>query len=613
MIMADITLSPTPFPNNFVASSRRFLHWLTSAKVVLSLIMLVVMFYLVIVPLYRMVLTTLTYQDKDVFRVPDAQVGALTLFHYVRMFTSQMSKPYLYDPLVHSLIISFGATGIAFLIGGLLAWLCIRTDMSGRKLINQLALLPYIMPGWTIAQAWTVLFKSRITGGAPGIYEYFVGQSPPPWLSYGPVPIIISSALHYYTFFFLFVTAALMSIDSSLEEAGDLMGASRSRILRKITFPLVLPALLSGFIMTFSKVMGTYGGPALLGVPVKYYTISTMIRSAVSIGDKADGFVLAITLIMFSMVNIYINQRLVGTRRSYETIGGRGFMAKATKLRNWKGILTIVVVVFQILVIVLPLGLLLFDTFMLRSGVYSLDNLTLHNWIGESLKSINNGSPGVLRNPKVYSYAWNSIRLSIWTAFFTALLGVILGYAIVKGRGTRLAKLVEQLAFIPYVIPGIAFGAVYISMFARQVGPIPPLYGTFALLVIVSVGKHIPYSSRTGVSAMLQVGHELEEAAQIAGANLWRRFKSIIFPLTSSGFVSGFLLTFITTMRELSLIILLVTPSTMVLATQTMRYKENGDDQLANAVIIILIVLVTIGNFLIGKFRGGSLKAGLGM
>ena len=112
---------------------------------------------------------------------------------------------------------------------------------------------------------------------------------------------------------------------------------------------------------------------------------------------------------------------------------------------------------------------------------------------------------------------------------------------------------------------------------------------------------------------MLQVGHELEEAAQIAGANLWRRFKSIIFPLTSSGFVSGFLLTFITTMRELSLIILLVTPSTMVLATQTMRYKENGDDQLANAVIIILIVLVTIGNFLIGKFRGGSLKAGLGM
>jgi iron(III) transport system permease protein len=611
--MTNVTLTQQPFSQRFVASSRRFLRWLTSTRVILSLIMLVLLFYMVIVPLYRMLEITFTYQDKDIFRVPDAEIGEFTFFHYIRMLTSEYSKPYLRDPLVHSMEISFGATALAFAIGGLLAWLCIRTDMPGRKMINQLALLPYIMPGWTIAQAWTVLFKSRITGGLPGVFEFVVGQSPPPWLSYGPVPIMISSALHYYTFFFLFVSAALMSIDSNLEEAGDLMGASRTRILRKITFPLVLPALLSGFIMTFSKVMGTYGGPALLGVPIKYYTISTMIRSAINIGDKADGFVLAITLILFAMVNIFINQKLVGTRKSYETIGGRGFVAQQTKLRNMKGFLTTLVIVFQVLVIVLPLGLLLYDTFVLVPGNYSLDNLTLHNWIGESVKGINNGSPGVLRNPKIYAYAWNSIRLAIWTALFTALLGVILGYAIVKGRGTRLAKLVEQLAFIPYVIPGIAFGAVYIAMFAKQMGPIPPLYGTFALLVVVSVAKHIPYSSRSGVSAQLQVGRELEEAAEVSGANFWQRFKSIIFPLTSSGFVSGFLLTFITTMRELSLIILLVTPSTMVLATQTMRYKENGDDQMANAVIIILIVICTIGNFAIGKFRGGSLKKGLGM
>ena len=284
-----------------------------------------------------------------------------------------------------------------------------------------------------------------------------------------------------------------------------------------------------------------------------------------------------------------------------------------SKLRQWKGVLTALVIVFQVAVIVLPLGLLIFDTFMLKPGIYSLDNLTLHNWIGESVKTINNGTPGVLRNPKVYEYGWNSIRLSIWTAFATALLGVILGYAIVKGRGTRLAKLVEQLAFIPYVIPGIAFGAVYISMFARKMGPIPPLYGTFALLVVVSVAKHIPYSSRTGVSAMLQVGHELEEAAMLAGANVWRRFRKIIFPLTSSGFVSGFLLTFITTMRELSLIILLVTRDTQLLASLTMKYIEAGRDQMGNIVVLILVAITITGNAIIGRFTGGSLKKGLGM
>jgi len=308
-----------------------------------------------------------------------------------------------------------------------------------------------------------------------------------------------------------------------------------------------------------------------------------------------------------------LNQRLVGTRKSYETIGGRGFMAQKVKLRNFKSLLTAVMIVFQFIIAVMPLVLLLWSTFMMRTGNYSISNFTLAHWIGQSDLSINNGEPGVLLNPRIYLGAWNSIKLSVLTALFTAVLGVILGYAIVKGRGTRISKLVEQLSFIPYVIPGIAFGAVYISMFTKPVGPIPALYGTFALLVVVSVAKHIPYSARSGVSAMLQVSKELEEAAAISGAGSWQRFKRIIFPLTSTGFVSGFLLTFITTMRELSLIILLVTPSTQVLASMTMRYIENGNEQQANAVIIVLIALVLVGNFIISRFRGGSLKKGLGM
>ncbi len=470
------------------------------------------------------------------------------------------------------------------------------------------------MPSWTLAQAWLVFFKSTsFSGGTPGVFEYFFKVPPPTWLSYGPVPIIICSALHYYTFFFLFVSAALMSIDSSLEEAGELMGASRWRILRKITLPLVVPAILSGFIMTFSKVLGTFGGPNILGTPIRYYVVATMIRGSMGVGDKADGFVLAIVLIMFSIITITINQKLIGTRRSYETIGGRGFMAQLSKLGKARNFMFVMAIIFQIMVIVIPLGLLIWSTLMLQDGNFSISNLSLQHWIGERGTKYNHGEPGVLLNPKIWRTAWNSIRLSLWTALFTALLGVILGYAIVKGRGTRLSKLVEQLAYIPYVIPGIAFGAVYIAMFVKPLGPIPALYGTFALLVVVSVAKHIPYSSRSGVSAMMQVGRELEEASQIAGAGFFQRFKQIIFPLTSAGFVAGFLLTFITTMRELSLIILLVTPQTQVLASQTMFYIENGDGQMANVVILILISITLVGNFIIGRFRGGSLKKGLGM
>jgi iron(III) transport system permease protein len=575
--------------------------------------MLVLMFYMVIIPLYKLLQTTFTWQLVDASRIPGAVEGEFTLFHWIRMLTGIFGRIYTYTPLTHSMTIAIGTVVLSLLIGGSLAWLVVRTDMPGRKLVNQLAVLPYIMPSWTLAQAWLVLFKNRTTGGAPGMFEAIVGMSPPDWLSYGPVPIIICCALHYYTFFFLFVSAALMSIDSNLEEAGELMGANRWRILRKITLPLVLPALLSGFIMTFSKVMGTFGGPNILGSPIRYYVVATMIRGSLAAGDKADAFVLAIVLILFAMVTISLNQRLTGTRRSYETIGGRGFVANQSKLRSLKKVFFTGVIIFQLLVLVVPLGLLTYDTFLLRTGDYSFSNLTLQNWIGQPNPLYNDGEPGVLLNPRVYKTAWNSIRLAIITAFFTALLGVLLGYAIVKGRGTRLAKLVDQLAYIPYVIPGIAFGAVYIAMFARKIGPLPSLYGTFALLVVVSVAKHIPYSSRSGVSAMMQVGHELEEAAQVAGANVWQRFRRVIFPLTLSGFVSGFLLTFITTMRELSLIILLVTRDTQLLASLTMKYIEAGRDQMGNIVVLILVLITVVGNSLIGRFTGGSLKKGLGM
>ncbi len=320
--------------------------------------MLVLMFYMVIIPLYRMVATTVTYQAHDLTQVPGAEVGKLTAYHYVRMLTGVLGKIYTYTPLQHSLTIATGATLLALLIGGSLAWLVVRTDMPGRKLINQLAVIPYIMPSWTLAQAWLVFFKNRLSGGTPGVYECLTGQGPPNWLSYGPVPIIICCALHYYTFFFLFVSAALMSIDSNLEEAGELAGASRWRILRKITFPLVMPAILSGFIMTFSKVMGTFGGPNILGIQVKYYVVATMIRASIAIGDKADAFVLAIVLVLFSMTIIWLNQRLVGTRKSYETIGGRGFVAQVSKLGRMKRAVMIGAIIFQILVIVVPLGLL---------------------------------------------------------------------------------------------------------------------------------------------------------------------------------------------------------------------------------------------------------------
>jgi len=393
------------------------------------------MFYMVVIPLYRMIVTTITVQENDLRSIQGATVGAFTSYHWLRMLFGKIAELMTYGPLVHSLTISLGATALALIIGGGMAWLVVRTDIPGRNIIHTLATVPYIMPSWTIALAWKVLFKTTaVSGGTPGLFEFFTGSPPPVWLSNGAVPIIISSGLHYYTFFFLFVSAALLSIDSSLEEAGELSGASRWRILRKITFPLVLPAIASGFIMTFSKTMGTFGGPNVLGVPVGYYTLSTMLRSNTGIGNYGDAFVTAIVLILFSMTTIMLNQKIIGTRKSYETIGGRGFMSQKTKLRGWRPFFIALVVVVQFTIAIVPLITLIYSTFMLRTGDYSLSNFTLAHWIGQSDLAINNGEPGVLLNKRIYLGAWNSIKLALWTSFIGGIIGVILGYLMYYGQ-----------------------------------------------------------------------------------------------------------------------------------------------------------------------------------
>ena len=164
--------------DKWMARFRRFLRWITTPHVILSFIMLLTMIYLVIIPLYRMLMTTITVSDSDLRMIKDGVVGEFTWFHWVRMLTSKIAKLMTYEPLLHSLTISFGATGLALVIGGLMAWMVVRTDMPGRNIIHTLATIPYIMPSWTIAMAWTVMFKTTAkSGGTPGVLEFLTGDT----------------------------------------------------------------------------------------------------------------------------------------------------------------------------------------------------------------------------------------------------------------------------------------------------------------------------------------------------------------------------------------------------------------------------------------------------
>ena len=581
---------------------------------VLSVCFIVLLAYLVVVPLFMMIQETFIVHPLERFQIPGSKVNDFTLAHWYRFFISESAYTFFYRPLVNTLIISFGLSFLALLIGGALAWLVVRTDMPLKDTISNWAVVPYILPSWTLALAWISLFKNDRIGGEKGIVSALTGFEPPDWFAYGLFPITITLALHYFPFAFLLIGGALRNIDAQLEESASLVGAGRLAIIRRITIPLIVPSIMAAFLLSFARGLGTFGTPAFLGGPVREFVLSTSLYGNL-IGQRPGlGYLAALVMIVIGMLVLYMDHRMVGARKSFVTVAGKGARLGLIELGRWRWALAGFILFFLFSVIVVPLVALAIDTVMMIPGVYSWENLTLHYWIGEASYSIGlgTGEAGILKNPQILSALKNTFSLAFVVAVVTCLMGILVGYAIVKRRGTFISKCLDQISFLPYLIPSIALGATLLAMFAVPRGPIPSLHGSFLLLVIVCSISALPYAVKAGISAMRQIGGELEEAALMAGAGWWTRMRKIIVPIQKSTYFAGMLLPFISVTRELSLVILLVTPTTQLATTISLLFTDRGWYPYTNGIVFILTLVVVGCTVLSRRVMGTSLAKGLG-
>ena len=581
---------------------------------VLAVVFLVVLGYLVIVPLGLMLAETFVVHPLERFQIPGASVGDTTLAHWERTFVGESSYAFFYRPLLNTLTISFGLSILALLIGGTLAWLVVRTDLPLKGVISNAAIIPYVMPSWTLALAWITLFKNQRIGGDQGIFTALTGIATPDWFAYGLFPITITLALHYFPFGFMLIGGALRNIDAQLEESAELLGASRVTVLRRVVIPLVLPAIFSAFLLTFSRGLGTFGTPAFLGGPVREFVLSTTLYANL-IGQRPGiGYLAAFVMIALGVLVLYMDHKILGTRRSFVTISGKGARAGLVALGRWRWPLAAGVMGFIVAVIAVPLVALAVDTVMLRPGIYAWSNFSWHYWIGEASLAIGlgTGEPGVLRNPQLMRALGNTLQLAFVVALICGVLGMLVGYTIVRLRGTTVSRLLDQMSFLPYLMPSIALGSIFLALFAVPRGPIPSLYGTFWLLVIACVVSYLPYAVKAGVNAMMQVGPELEEAAIMAGASWWTRMRRVLFPVQKATYFSGMLLPFISVTRELSLLILLVTPATQLATTITLRYTDRGWYPYTNAMVLMLVAIVITSTVVSRRLLKTDLAKGLG-
>lgn len=580
---------------------------------VILVLLFAALILLTFLPLLSIVLDTVTVHSSEVMRIRGSHAGDFTDYHWTKvLLDGTTSMSIFYKPLWNTVLISLSTCAIAIFFGGGMAWLITRTDIKYKPFLSALFVVPYIMPSWTLALAWLNFFRNSLVGGVPGLFTVLTGIPTPNWFAYGFFPISIVQGLHYAPFAYILIGGILKHMDASLEEAAQLLHASRWQIMKRITLPMVKPALLSTFLLAFSSSMSAFAVPAFLGAPVRYHVLTTQLYRTLQGLNPGYGYVMALILILIGVAIMMVNQKVLSGRKSYTTITGKSANVSLIPLRGLRLPISLLLALFLVCVTVVPLITFAVESFIVEPGNYSLSNFSTVFWIGDGATDIANGEPGILKNHSIYNGLLNSFLLSVVCAFLTGTIGLLAGYAIVRKKGTWLSAAVNHLTFFPYLIPSMAFGAIYLSMFSTRHGTIPALYGTFAILALIGTVKYLPFASRAGVNSMLQLGNEIEEAGIIMGISWWKRMIRIIIPIQKTSILSGYLLPYISCMRELSLFILLISPSTAVLTTMLFQYNEKGWNQYANAINLLIVLVVLLSNWVINKLTGASIDKGIG-
>ena len=588
----------------------------------------------VIYPLIKMVLNSVIIQTSQEARAINEEFGTslrkgnFSFLNWPYLLnnkgTEGYSAKYFWNPLWKSIVMSLLACVIAVLGGGIVAFLITRTNIPFKKFLSTVFVFPYIMPSWSIAMFWVNFFKNSAIVAAPGVgmLESLTGLHAPQWLVYGFWPTAICLGIHYAPFAYILIGGILRNMDANLEEAATVLKASRAKILWRITLPIVAPAIVSTILLVFASSISSYTVPFMLNADASFQSISITLRSALSAGKTGEGYVIATILMIFSMLILVLNNWFTKSRRSFTTVSGKSGQISKINLRGWKWPIAIIVLIVVIFFAIVPLISFVLES--LESTPGNIKSIDWKFWFSKVdtiddpfVKTRGLSTAGIFFNPTIQKALGRTVLVSIIVSLICGTVGLLIGYGVARKRRSKLANAVGSLAFLPYLIPALCFGTVFFSLMKTpafsmlDVSTTGSEWSAVAICVICGGIKFIPFASRSGTNAMLQLSAEIEEAAIITGTPWIKRMTRVIFPIQKSSFLSGYLLPFISCMREYTLFSLIT--SNYTLATNVLEYfNRNGIEQLANGINLVLVVLVVGINLIVNKVTGASIDKGVG-
>jgi iron(III) transport system permease protein len=495
----------------------------------------------------------------------------------------------------NSLLFAAGSTALAVVVGTALAYLVERTDVPLRTPLYVAALLPLLVPGILYTIAWIFLASPR-SGIVNVALEPLLGPGTFDIFSLGGM--IVVEGLHLSPLVFLLMVAAFRSMDPALEESAAVSSARPLAVLRRVTLPLLRPALLAGSFVVLIRALEGFEVPALLGMPGDVWVFTSRIWQAFGQypTDYAEGGAHAVLLLATTAALALLLARLSRRGRRYETVTGRDFRPRRVELGRWRLPIAGAAAAYVAIAVALPLLTLLYVSTQPFYGRPSLDRLgatTFDNYAA------------VLSDEASLRAFRNSLVLGIGTATAVVLVMAAVGWIVVR---TRLPgrRLLDVVAFLPLAVPGLVLGVAILFVYLRlPVG----VYGSLWILFIAYCTRFMPYGMRFAVSSLQQVGGELEEAAHVSGAGWWQSFRRVVAPLLAPGLLAGWAFILVVSIRELSSSLLLYSPGKEVLSVQIWTLYTDGQfPQLAALGVLMTLALVPL---LVLSYRLGR-RVGVG-
>lgn len=511
----------------------------------------------------------------------------------LRFFKESFAKYTFIRAITNTLKVGFLVGILSAAVGLLFAYVeeyvKVRTRfMAG--LFKVVSMLPVVSPPFVLSLSMIMLFGKAgiITRHLLHIYDNNV---------YGFWGIAIVQTMTFFPVCYMMFRGLLKNIDPSMEEAARDMGASRFKVFTSVTLPLLLPGIGNAFLVTFIESIADFANPMIIGG--SYDTLATTIYLQITGAYDKNGacamavVLLAITMLMFAVQKYYLE------RKTAATLTGKA--SRARMLIEDKSVtvpLTVLCSLMALFVILMyicvPFGAL-FKT-------WGRDFTLTTKWFGQ-----------VFTRYKGLKAFRDSFLLSLIASPITALLSMIISYLVVK-RKFKAKGFIELVSMLAMAVPGTVLGIGYIRGFAGgmfHTGFLQGIYGTGAILVIVFVVRSLPTGTRSGISALRQIDKSIEESAYDMGAGSLKVFTSVTLPLIKDSFLSGLVTAFVRSITAISAIILLVTPSYLLITVQINEFAEKGAYGVACAFATILIA-ITYGSVLLMnlviKYFGTSRK-----